>query len=81
MRDDLLAQTLERALERLGYDELDALTQEQCRVLVWRTAQFVDLGFGEDESIALAKGPVDLGRARTLMAAGCSPETASRILL
>jgi len=26
MRDDLLVQTPERALERLGYDELDALT-------------------------------------------------------
>lgn len=73
--------TLERALERLGYDELDAFAEEERRVLIWRAAQFVELGFGGEQAVVLAQASVDLGCARRLIAAGCSPQTAARILL
>ena len=76
-----LAHAVEREVERLGYDEFDAFAEEQRRVLVWRVAQFIELGFGDDESVAMAYSAIDLGCARTLVARGCPPEAAARVLL
>lgn len=81
MTYDQFVYAVERELERMGYDELESFCEEERRVLVWRAVQFVDLGFGEDTSVALAQAAADLGSARKLIAAGCSPETAVRILL
>ena len=80
MTYDQFVHAVEQEFERLGYDELDAFAEEQRRVLVWRAAQFAQLGFGEDLSVVLAQAAVDLGCARKLIAAGCPPDTAARIL-
>jgi hypothetical protein len=76
-----LVHVVEREVERLGYDELDAFADEQRRVLVWRVAQFIELGFGSDEAVALAYGAIDIGCARKLITQGCPPQTAAGILL
>jgi hypothetical protein len=81
MTHDQFVLALERELERLGYDELDAFADEDRRVLIWRAKQFVELGFGEDSAVALAQTAADLACTRKLIAAGCSPATAARILL
>ena len=73
--------TMEQELELAGYDELDIWSEEERRVLLWRLDQFCSLGFGFSTSVVMADAHVDLGEARRLMAAGCPPDTASRILL
>jgi hypothetical protein len=50
-------------------------------VRTWRREQFHDLGFTLTEAYELADAPVDLDIARRIMAAGCSTQTAIRILL
>lgn len=54
---------------------------EEAQILRWRRAQFVALGFTLREAQALTKAPVDLGLVRTLIRAGCPPETARRIVV
>jgi len=54
---------------------------EEARIRRWRRAQFLALGFTLREAQALTKAPVDLGQMRTLIASGCPPETARRIVL
>jgi hypothetical protein len=54
---------------------------EEARILRWRRAQFLALGFTLREAQALTKAPVDLGQMRSLIGAGCPPETARRIVL
>jgi hypothetical protein len=54
---------------------------EQARILRWRRAQFLALGFSLREAQALTKAPVDLGKMRTLIEAGCPLDTARRIVL
>jgi hypothetical protein len=81
MTYDQFVHTVEQELERLGYDELDGFAEEQRRVLIWRAAQFAELGFGSVASVTLAQSAVDVGSARRLIAAGCPAETATRILL
>ena len=76
-----LANVVAREVERLGYDELDAITEDQRSVLVWRVLQFVELGFTNDVSITLAYAGADIGCARDLVARGCPLRTAARILL
>lgn len=61
--------------------EADAEAEERLLVRRWRFEQFIELGFTEVESATLAEAHVDLSLARRMMAAGCTPETASRILL
>jgi hypothetical protein len=60
--------------------EQRVLTEED-RIRRWRRAQFLALGFSLREAQALTKAPVDLGQVRTLIGAGCPPETARRIVL
>jgi hypothetical protein len=50
-------------------------------VRTWRREQFHELGFSLTESYELADAPVDLDMARRIIAAGCSRQTAIRILL
>jgi hypothetical protein len=50
-------------------------------VLRWRTEQFRQLGFAEEEASQLAASDADLGQARYLRGSGCSPYLAFRILL
>ena len=54
---------------------------EEARILRWRRAQFLALGFTLREAQALTRAPVDLGQMRTLIGSGCPPETARRIVL
>jgi hypothetical protein len=61
-------------------EELRAPT-EDARIRRWRRAQFLALGFSPRDAQALTKAPVDLGQMRTLIGAGCPPETARRIVL
>lgn len=80
MYDDFV-HTLERELEQLGYDELGVLAEEPRDVLIWRAVQFAELGFESRQAVSLAQAGVDLGCTRRLVAAGCTVETAARILL
>jgi hypothetical protein len=54
---------------------------EEAQIRRWRRAQFLALGFSLREAQALTRAPVDLGQVRTLIASGCPPETARRIVL
>jgi len=58
-----------------------SVLSEEARIHRWRRAQFIALGFSLREAQALTKAPVDLGEMRTLIGAGCPPETARRIVL
>jgi hypothetical protein len=65
----------------MGDEELDLHAEEERQVILWRLAQFCELGFDYAHAVVLADAPVDLGEARRLLASGCPAETASRILL
>jgi hypothetical protein len=55
---------------------------EEERVLAWRESELVRAGFHPDDAFELACRPdVDLHQAIDLIARGCSPPTALRILL
>jgi hypothetical protein len=61
--------------------ELDQ-SDEAHRTRVWRLDQFVALGFDPVRATIMADDSrVDLAQARRLVALGCPPDTASRILL
>jgi hypothetical protein len=61
--------------------ELDQ-SDELRRTRRWRLDQFVGLGFDDARAELMADdSQVELGLARRLIALGCPPETASRILL
>lgn len=47
----------------------------------WRLEQLLGLGFDRRSARALAGSRTDLSDARRLIAAGCPPNTAARILL
>jgi hypothetical protein len=71
---------IERELELLGCDELDARDDELQRLLFWRVLQFRALGLGLHEAIELADSAADLGQARRLVAAGCPPRLVHAIV-
>jgi hypothetical protein len=54
---------------------------ETVLVRTWRREQFHELGFTLTEAYELADAPVDLDMARRIIAAGCSRQTAIKILL
>lgn len=56
-------------------------TAEEVLVRTWRRRQFLALGFSLRQAQRLTRAPVDLGETRRLIALGCPPETAQRILL
>jgi hypothetical protein len=68
-----MSQTSEQAREQM--------TPEEISVRRWRRSQFVSLGFSLRQARRLTQERVDLGQMRKLIAAGCPPETAQRILL
>jgi hypothetical protein len=59
----------------------DIQAVERLQVRRWRFEQFIELGFSESTSATLAEAHVDLSLVRRMVAAGCPPETASRIVL
>ncbi|MFN2471158.1 MAG: hypothetical protein ABR583_09260 [Gaiellaceae bacterium] len=66
----------------MGYDEGQQRREQlETAVRTWRFEQFVRLGFNPAASSTLAESRVDLSQVRKLIASGCPPETASRILL
>lgn len=65
----------------MGYDDEQRRDELKTAVRTWRFEQFVRLGFSDDISTLLAESRVDLSQVRKLIASGCPPETASRILL
>jgi hypothetical protein len=59
-----------------------AQEQRAGAVLEWRFSQLTRSGYGVVDALALAARPdVDLHRATDLVARGCSPSVALRILL
>jgi hypothetical protein len=54
---------------------------EALRVRRWRRDQFYELGFPLADARKLAQSQVDLGDARRIIAKGCAPALALRILL
>ena len=55
---------------------------EAARVFDWRFAELVRAGYSPDQAWLLASAPeVDVRLAERLLAEGCPPETAQRILL
>lgn len=54
---------------------------EATRVLAWREEQFKLLGVSDKMSVVLAKLSIDLDEFRSLVARGCEPKLAARILL
>lgn len=57
------------------------LSREELEVRLWRFEQLVAHGFGLDDAATLARDPrVDLAAARSLVARGCPPALAARIL-
>ena len=70
------------AVEQLLEDVTELLpSPEEERVLRWRLNQFLELGFDLVSGALMASSPADLGLARRLVARGCAPDTAVRILL
>lgn len=54
---------------------------EDTRVRAWRLDQFLALGFGLVDSSCLAASDADVAGARGLIARGCPPHLATRILV
>jgi hypothetical protein len=79
MEGELLP-VLERELELLGCDELEARDEELQRLLIWRVMQFQELGFGLRTAIGLADSAADLGLARRLVSKGC-PRALARVIV
>jgi hypothetical protein len=75
-----LMPVLERELELLGCDELDARHVALQRLLLWRVLQFQELGFDLSTAIELADSAADLGQARRLIASGCPRQLARTIV-
>jgi hypothetical protein len=71
-----------------SYEEMSSDTEprergcidEQRLIQQWRREQFRVMGFAPAEARRLTAASVDLGDMRRLLAAGCPPETARRIL-
>jgi hypothetical protein len=62
--------------------KLAAAWGEARQVLRWRVFELRRAGYEAEQAIRLANDPaVDLHRACDLLACGCEPETALRILL
>jgi hypothetical protein len=56
------------------------LPEEDRDIVLWRVDQFRRLGFGDDESWALALSEADLGQARNLGRSSCPTDLAFQIL-
>ena len=56
-------------------------TPEQEEILRWRFSQILSLGIGQLDAQMLAETGADLGLLRRLVAQGCPPPLAARIVL
>jgi len=56
------------------------IKDEKTRVRLWRREQFYRLGFSNSDARTLAVSRADLTAARELIAHGCDPATAYRIV-
>lgn len=56
------------------------IRNEDVRVRHWRREQFYELGFSSSDARTLARSGVDLTAVRRLIARGCDPATAYRIV-
>ena len=65
----------------MAVEEMELESVEERQILLWRLEQFRELGFEYEAAVALAEAPADVGQARRLIAAGCTVDIASRILL
>ncbi len=54
---------------------------DELNVRHWRLDQFISLGFDNLRAAVMAESATDRAQARRLVALGCPPETASRILI
>ena len=56
------------------------IRNEDVRVRHWRREQFYELGFSNSDARTLARSGADLTASRELIAKGCDPATAYRIV-
>ena len=56
------------------------IRDEELRVRHWRTEQFIQLGFTSSDARTLARSGADLTATRALIARGCDPATAFRVV-
>ena len=56
------------------------IRDEGVRVRQWRREQFYELGFSNSDARTLARSGADLTATRALIANGCDPATAYRIV-
>lgn len=65
------------------FEELpeESLSAEENAVAHWRYSQLRSLGFGRLEARLLTECGCDLGLVRRLVAGGCTPQLAARIVL
>jgi len=56
------------------------IQNEGLQVRQWRREQFYRLGFSNSDARTLARSGADLTRTRALIARGCDPATAYRIV-
>ena len=56
------------------------IRNEGVRVRHWRREQFYELGFSNSDARTLARSGADLTATRELIAKGCDPATAYRIV-
>jgi hypothetical protein len=56
------------------------IRDEKVRVRLWRREQFYRLGFSNSDARTLAVSRADLTKTRELIAHGCDPATAYRIV-
>jgi hypothetical protein len=55
--------------------------REDIRVRAWRLDRFLTLGFALVDASLLAASGADVGKASALIARGCAPQVAARILI
>ena len=73
---------VEEEAERIQAKVEPDQSEQLGRTRVWRLDQFTGLGFDSARAALMADdAQVDLAQARRLLALGCPPETAARILL
>ena len=75
----MIIQMSRKVENRPSVAEETAVEVQQVRQ--WRREQFHELGYTLAEAYLLADTLIDLGDARRLIAAGCPPKTAARILI
>ena len=67
--------------QRVGTSTPRYIRDEKVRVRHWRREQFYELGFSNSEARTLAASRADLTLTRELIAKGCEPAIAFRIVL